>query len=60
MRVMDTAQDDLGVWPAAESVIEPAAVTGSALADARPEGMTVRGLGPHRLKDLDRTERVYQ
>jgi len=36
------------------------AVTGSALADARPEGMSVRGLGPHRLKDLDRTERVYQ
>ena len=34
--------------------------TAELLADSLPEGVTLRDLGPHRLKDLGRPEQVYQ
>jgi predicted ATPase/class 3 adenylate cyclase len=34
--------------------------TAELLADALPDGVTLRDLGPHRLKDLGRPEQVYQ
>jgi predicted ATPase/class 3 adenylate cyclase/DNA-binding CsgD family transcriptional regulator len=36
------------------------AATHDLVADAAPEGVGLRDLGPHRLKDLDRPERVWQ